>query len=327
MELEPQPYLLITPCRDEAEFLRSTIASVASQTVPPALWVVVDDGSTDDTPEILAQATTELDYLRVIRRHPKRERSVGPGVIEAFNQGLASIDLDDFAFVCKLDGDLEFGPRYFERLLSEFANDPWLGTLSGKTYLREEDGEREERIGDENSHGAAKFYRTACFQDIGGFVPYLGWDGLDGHMCRLKGWKAKSKHDEELKIIHLRRMGSSHISFWHGRKRWGRYKHFIGSSWYYVLAASIYRMFEKPYVASGVGIVAGYLESSIRRTPRFHDSECREEVRRFERECLIRGKRRTLDDYHIRIEQAHPNRARVACSRKVEPKHASAANA
>ncbi|MCO6045347.1 glycosyltransferase family 2 protein [Aeoliella sp. ICT_H6.2] len=316
MDVDSQPYLLITPCRDEAAFLKSTITSVASQTIAPARWVVVDDGSTDETPRILEEAEKQLGFLSVIRRDPNRERSVGPGVIEAFNIGLASVDLDDYAFVCKLDGDLEFGPRYFERLLEEYAQDPWLGTLSGKTFLREEQREWEERIGDENSHGCAKFYRTECFRDIGGFVPFLGWDGIDGHMCRLKGWKAKSMHDPDLKIIHLRRMGSSHVSFWHGRKRWGRYKRFIGSAWYYVLAASMYRMFEKPYFLSGVGIVAGYLESALRRESRFADTACREEVRRFERECLVRGKTRTLADYHARIEQAHPERAKA-------PKHLS----
>ncbi|QDU89351.1 Poly-beta-1,6-N-acetyl-D-glucosamine synthase [Pirellulimonas nuda] len=301
-------YLLITPCRDEADYIRRTLASVASQTTLPAKWVIVDDGSTDATPQILTEAAAAYSFIQVIRFEPGRPRSVGPGVIQAFNEGLAAVNLDQYDYVCKLDADLEFGPRYFERLMEVFEADPWLGTCSGKTYLNDKHGEREEHIGDENSHGCAKFYRTECFREIGGFVPYLGWDGIDGHKCRLQGWKATSLYDPELKILHLRRMGSSHLGFWHGRKRWGRYKHFIGSSWYYVLAASVFRMREIPYVVSGLGIMVGYLQAVLSGAERYEDVACREEIRRFERDCLLRRKSRTLADYHTRIEQAHPER-------------------
>lgn len=301
-------YLLITPCRDEAIYLKATISSVASQTIAPAKWIIVDDGSSDDTPQLLNEAARTYPFIEVIRRERHSERSVGPGVIHAFNAGLRATSLDHFDFVCKLDADLEFGTQYFEKLIAAFEKDAWLGTLSGKTFLRDEWGEREERIGNENSHGAAKFYRVDCFRDIGGFVPHLGWDAIDGHTCRMRGWKAASIHDPDLKIIHLRRMGSSHISFWTGRLRWGRLKHFIGSAWWYVLASSVSRMFERPYMVSGVAIFAGYLQAAFRGTNKFDDADVRCFIRKFEIESLLRGRNRVLNKYHLRVEQSHPER-------------------
>ena len=108
-----QRLVAITPCRDEEAHLEATIKSIAVQTRRPDLWIVVDDGSTDRTPEILAQATREHPFIRVVRREDQGERRVGPGVIDAFYSGLDSIEIEEFDFVCKLDADLELPQRYF----------------------------------------------------------------------------------------------------------------------------------------------------------------------------------------------------------------------
>ncbi len=299
-------YVLITPCRDEAEFLQTTIDSIAAQTVPPTLWVVVDDGSTDATPQILERAKARLPFLRVVQRADRGARAVGPGVVEAFYAGLESIDLDQFDYLCKLDGDLELPPRYFERCLERFEADPWLGNLSGKLYLREGDRLVEERTGDENAVGPAKLYRVACFRDIGGFVRQVSWDGIDGHMCRMRGWIASSVHDSEMQIIHLRLMGSSQHSIWVGRLRWGRGKYFMGSALYYVAAVALYRLFERPFVVGGVGIFCGYLAAWWRGDRRHEDPEYRRFFRRFELSSLLRGKRNTLQRYNERVRREWP---------------------
>src|SRR5690606_17943660 len=127
-------YVLISPCRDEAAYMRRTLDSVAAQTVPPALWVVVDDGSRDQTPAILAEYAARLPYLRVVRREDRGVRAVGPGVIEAFYAGLDTVNLDEFEYLCKLDLDLDLPPRYFEILIQRMEADPRLGTCSGKPY-------------------------------------------------------------------------------------------------------------------------------------------------------------------------------------------------
>ncbi|MCA9288984.1 MAG: glycosyltransferase family 2 protein, partial [Phycisphaerales bacterium] len=186
--------LIISPCRDEQDHIRACIDSVAAQTVRPTLWIIVDDGSTDRTPEILEGAAREYGFIRVVRRDNRGQRSVGPGVIEAFYAGLDAAappgpagdrDLSAFDFLGKFDADLELPPTYFQRCLDEFDRDPCLGNFSGKVYLRDDDGTlTPERMGDENAIGAAKLYRTTCFNDIAGFVRHVGWDGIDGHMCR-----------------------------------------------------------------------------------------------------------------------------------------------
>jgi glycosyltransferase involved in cell wall biosynthesis len=151
-----QRYCLITPCRDEARFIRTTLESTCTQSVLPALWVIVDDGSMDDTPEILEEYARRHEFIRVVRRKDRGARAVGPGVIEAFYEGLSHVDLSEFDYLAKFDGDLEMPPRYFERAMDLMAADPRLGNLSGKLFQRRSDGSLvEERTGDENAVGPA----------------------------------------------------------------------------------------------------------------------------------------------------------------------------
>ena len=116
--------------------MQRTINSMVAQTVRPADWIIVDDGSADDTYDIASRAAREHKWIRVHRRADRGERRVGGGVVEAFNDGLPLVELDDYEYVCKLDGDLEFGPTYFERLIEKFQGDQRLGTASGKCWDR-----------------------------------------------------------------------------------------------------------------------------------------------------------------------------------------------
>ena len=234
--------------------------------------MIVDDGSTDGTPAILAEFAARFDFIEIVKRRDRGRRAVGPGVVEAFYDGLARINLADFDYVVKFDGDLELPPRYFERVMELMEADPSLGNLSGKLFERKADGSLfEERTGDENAVGPIKFYRSACFAAIGGFVREVGWDGIDGHVCRLNGWIAQSVHDPELRIIHLRPMGSSQENIVVGRVRWGRGKYFMGSAWYYVLAAGLYRSIEPPYALAGLAIAFGYFRALLCGHPRYEN--------------------------------------------------------
>lgn len=297
-------YLVISPCRDEEEHVAATIESMAAQTVRPARWVIVDDGSTDRTPQILAEAARAHSWIQVVRRDDRGERAVGPGVIEAFYAGLETVNLDEYEYICKLDADLVLPDGYFGRLIEEFDKDPRLGNMSGKIYLQDNDGRLIlERMGDENAVGAAKFYRTDCFREIGGFARQVSWDGIDGHCCRMNGWVARSENWPELRIIHRRLMGSSHKSVWHGRLRWGRGKWYMGSAWYFVMAVALYRLIERPFIIGGIGILAGYFAAMLSRAPRYGDRAFRRYLRRFELESLLHGKRPTADKYHDAIRR------------------------
>jgi hypothetical protein len=183
--------------------------------------------------------------------------------------------------------------------------DPYLGTISGKVYLRDPAGNMEhERRGDETSVGPSKFYRTRCFQQIGGFVRAVGWDGIDGHMCRLHGWVARSVDEPELRLVHRRQMGSSHKNVFVGRIRAGAGRWYIGSSLPFVLATTLYRMADPPYVVGALLSLYGYLRARLSGAPSFGDEAYRRYLRAYEWDTLLRGKARALERRHQAIRAA-----------------------
>jgi poly-beta-1,6-N-acetyl-D-glucosamine synthase len=273
--------VIVSPCRDEERTLERTLACMRAQTRAPDLWVVVDDGSRDRTPEILRAAQEEIPWLRVVRREDRGFRKLGGGVIDAFYAGLETVDVD-YDFVAKMDVDLEFGANYLKTILGYFARDPKLAAASGKVFRREGSALVEEFMIDDMVAGQFKLYRRAAFEQIGGFVRELMWDGIDFHRARMFGWRTASLPDPELALIHLRLMGSSDKSIWRGRLRWGRGQWFMGSSLPYVVASGVFRMREEPRVIGGLLIIAGYLGAALRLRPRYGDREFRHELRRWQ---------------------------------------------
>lgn len=307
-------YLLVTPCRDEARYARRTLDSILAQTEPPSEWIIVDDGSRDETPAILEEYRARAPFIRVVRRADRGARKVGGGVIEAFDAGLATADTSRFDYLCKLDLDLELPPGYFAGLMDRMEREPRIGTCSGKPYffrpgtdpgrarfpLTDLTDLVSEKTGDENSVGMTKFYRTACFRQIGGFVREVMWDGIDGHRCRQLGWIAVSWDDPELRFVHLRPMGTSDKGFWRGRTRHGYGQWFMGTSPVYMLASAAYRMTRPPLLLGGAGMAWGYLRSMLQRAPRYADSDFRRFLRRYQWECLLRGKQRATEALNAR---------------------------
>jgi len=286
-------YLLISPCRDEAQYLRRTLDSVAAQSVPPTLWIVVDDGSTDETPAILAEYAKRMPYLRVVRRADRGGRRVGPGVIEAFYAGLDIVRMEDFDYLCKLDMDLDLPARYFELLMKRMEDDPRVGTTSGKPWFvhPQTNALEPEICGDEMSVGMTKFYRVACFKEIGGFVREVMWDGIDCHRCRMLGWIAESVDTEALRFIHLRPQGASHKGIWTGRLRKGFGQYFMGTSPLYHLAVAVYHLPAYPALIGSTAMLWGYFRSWLKGLPRYDDLEFRRFLRAYQRTCLRLGKR------------------------------------
>ena len=286
-------YVLVSPCRDEALYMQRTLDSVIAQSIPPALWIVIDDGSTDETPSILERYRSQVPYLRIVRRANRGKRSVGPGVIEAFYEGLQAVSLEDFDFICKLDLDLDLPPRYFELLMARMERNPRIGTSSGKPYFVDPSTGQlvPEVCGDEMSVGMTKFYRVACFREIGGFVRQVMWDGIDCHRCRMLGWIAESLDDEPLRFVHLRPMGSSQQSIWTGRVRMGFGQYFMGTAPLYLLASAAFRLRSHPAIIGSFAMIWGYALSAIRRTPRYDDIKFRNFLRRYQYASLRLGKK------------------------------------
>jgi glycosyltransferase involved in cell wall biosynthesis len=290
--------LVISPCRDEAQFAARTLDSVLAQTVRPARWILVDDGSADETPAILEAYAEQHPFLQIVRRSDRGRRLVGPGVVDAFYAGLELADLEDYEFVCKLDLDLELPPRYFEILLDRLRADPRLGTCSGKPYYRSAHGSLvSEGCGDEMSVGMTKLYRVACFREIGGFVREVMWDGIDCHRCRQRGWRVRAWDEDELRFVHLRPMGSSDKGLLTGRWRHGYGQWFMGTGPLYMLASAVYRMARRPYVIGGIAMFLGYASSWLRGRPRYPDLEFRRFLRRYQRRSLLVGKKRATAEF------------------------------
>jgi biofilm PGA synthesis N-glycosyltransferase PgaC len=286
-------YLLISPCRDEAQYLRRTLDSVAAQSVPPVAWVIVDDGSTDGTRAILEEYARRLPYLRVVRRTDRGRREVGPGVIEAFYVGLKTVRLEEFDYLCKLDTDLDLPVRYFELLMQRMESDRRIGTTSGKPwFVHPQSGALTPEIcGDEMSVGMTKFYRVGCFKEIGGFVREVMWDGIDCHRARMLGWVAESIGHESLRFVHLRPQGSSQKGIWTGRLRAGFGQYFMGTSPLYYLVVALYRLPTHPVLLGSVAMLWGYLRSWLKGLPRYDDLEFRRFLRSYQHACLRMGKR------------------------------------
>ena len=294
-------YLLISPCRDEADYGRRTLESVLRQTVRPAHWLIVDDGSTDGTPELLREYATKHSWITVLRREDRGRRSVGPGVIDAFYAGLEVAHPERFEFLCKLDLDLDLPPRYFETLIERMNAEPRLGTCSGKPYYAVAGkGMVSEGCGDETSIGASKFYRRECFEQIGGFVRGVMWDGIDCHRARMLGWIARSWDEPELRFNHLRPMGSSHKGILHGRVRHGQGQYFMGTGLVYMTASALYRMGRRPWIVGGASMWVGYVGAWMRRAPQLEDAALRAFVRRWQWQCLLRGKARATRELEAR---------------------------
>lgn len=334
-------YCLITPCRDEARFARRTLDAVTRQTVPPTRWVIVDDGSTDETPAILAEYADRFDYITVISRGDRGGRAVGPGVIEAFYAGYDAIDPDDYDYLCKLDLDLDLPRGYFEALMRRMEDEPRLGTCSGKPYFPPrgaEDDDREkggvfdtrdlisEACGDEMSVGMIKFYRTACFTQIGGFVREVMWDGIDCHRCRMLGWIACSWDDPELRFIHLRAMGSSQKGILTGRMRHGFGQWFMGSSLVYMAASAAFRMTRPPVLIGGAAMFWGYLRAMLTRKPRYGDLVFRRFLRRYQAACLRHGKAKATEMLNARQDAVWHDRGDGSPPHTIEARHETTHN-
>lgn len=307
-------YCLVTPCRDEERYARRTLDAVIAQTIRPALWVIVDDGSSDDTPRILAEYAERHPFIRIVRRPDRGDRKLGGGVIDAFYEGYHSVDSSHFDYVCKLDLDLDLPRGYFETLMTRMEADPRIGTCSGKPYFVRHNapaasiefpivntrGLVSEMLADDNSVGMIKFYRTACFQQIGGFVRELMWDGIDGHRCRQLGWIATSWDDPELRFIHLRPMGTSHRNWWTGRVRHGIGQYYMGTDPIYLLASAAFRMTRPPRIVGGLAILRGYFGSMIQRRQRFGDVTFRRFLRSYQRACLLKGRAAATRELELR---------------------------
>jgi glycosyltransferase involved in cell wall biosynthesis len=261
------PYVLVTPAKNEEDYIEGVIKSVASQSVCPVKWIIVSDGSTDRTDQIVRDCAKGLDFIQFIRLDKNRGRNFAAKV-EAFEAGrrlLAGIDYD---IIGNLDADISFEPDYFEYLLARFAENPRLG-VAGTAFL--EDGERYDYrfTNIEHVSGQCQLFRRQCFEQIGGYKPLKG-GGIDWvavTTARMLGWQTRTFTGKT--SHHHRRMGTGNWSGLHLHFKQGQKDYSCGNHPLWEVCRAFYQSLGKPYVLRGLLIMSGYLwaSASIAKRP------------------------------------------------------------
>ena len=255
-------YVVISPVRNEAAFIEKTLRSVTEQTIKPAEWIIVNDGSTDETEALVAPYAKQYDWLRLVNRQDRGYRQRGPGVVEAFYKGFEQITHTDYNIVVKLDGDLSFEPNYFEELLKQFAANPKLGIASGQTYVFDGNEWATTQALHACTQGPTKLYRRECFEAIGGIPRSYGWDGIDDWKARMLGWHTEGF--QHLKVLHHRAEGEA-TGMIKSRIEQGRGGYFMGYHPLYMLARILWRIVTPPYITGSLAMLWGYLSSWLGR--------------------------------------------------------------
>jgi glycosyltransferase involved in cell wall biosynthesis len=270
-------YIVITPARDEEGHIERTITSMVAQTVRPRQWVIVNDGSTDGTAAILDAAARDHDWITAVHRNNRGFRAAGSGVMEAFYSGLDAIEIDDWEFLTKFDADLSFAPEYFEKCLGHFEKNPKLGIGGGIIYNLVDGEEVLEEISMFHVRGATKIYRRTFWEDLGGLVKLPGWDTLDEVKAQMLGWETYSF--PEVKLVQLRFTGDA-AGQWSNWRKNGRASYICGYHPMFIMAKSIRRVVQRPYIVGSLGLLQGYFGAAIRREKQIDDPELIQFVRR-----------------------------------------------
>ena len=279
-------YVLITPARNEADHIEKTIKSVIAQTRLPKRWIIVSDGSTDGTDDIVRKYKPGRPWLELVRLKERSERNFAAKV-EAFNAGYERVRALDFDVIGNVDGDVSFEPDYFDYLLEKFRDVQDLG-VAGTHYIEGDfHSFRDSHINIHHVNGQVQLFRRSCFEDIGGYVPIKG-GGIDWvavTTARMKGWLTYS-YDGRL-FSHHRPMGTAGTSVLGARFHYGKKDYFLGGHPLWQLLRGTFQMAKKPYVVGGAALMAGYVYCWARGVPRsvspelmrFHRGEQMQRIR------------------------------------------------
>jgi biofilm PGA synthesis N-glycosyltransferase PgaC len=299
---ETLKYVIVTPARNEAQFIERTLESVVVQTVLPVKWVIVSDGSTDGTDEIVQRYADQHSWIELVRT-PERTQRDFAGKVHAFNAGYDRLEGSAYSVVVSLDGDISFGPDYFSFLLDQLSNDPALGLvgtpfqeLSGQTYDYR-------FVNIEHVSGACQVFRRECFEAIGGYVPVKGGsiDHIAVISARMKGWKTRTFTEKF--CVHHREIGTAQQNVMTARFKYGAKDYAMGNHPVWELFRSAYQMSKKPRVMGGLALGAGYLWSWVQRVPRPVSEEL---IAFHRREQMQRLKQKFIPASHVDRSIASP---------------------
>jgi glycosyltransferase involved in cell wall biosynthesis len=304
---ESLKYVVITPARNEAQFIELTLESVTNQTVLPRKWVIVSDGSTDGTDEIVKKYVAQHPWIELVRMPERTERHFAAKV-HAFNAGYAKVRGTESDVIVSLDADISFENDYFAFLLEKLSANSALGLvgtpfreLSGGTYDYQ-------FVNIEHVSGACQVFRRECFEAVGGYVPVKGGsiDLIAVITARMKGWKTRTFSEKS--CLHHRAIGTAGRSLLKSRFKYGMKDYSIGNHPMWELFRTARQMALPPVLTGGLALAAGYLWAVVRQVPRpvsrelitFHRREQMQRLSQF-----IRGNRFVTDD-NVKPSQLHP---------------------
>ncbi len=257
-------YLLITPARNEEGSIEKTIQSMIFQTVLPVRWVIVSDGSTDRTDEIVKRYITQYQWIELIRMPEHRDRQFAAKV-QCINAGYERVKGIEYEIIGCLDADISFEKDYLEFLLGKFVEMPELG-VAGTPFV-EESGEiyNYEFTNIEHVSGACQLFRRKCFEDIGGYLPIQsgGIDWVAVTTARMRGWQTRTFTEKV--CFHHRKMGSANSGALLTWVRHGREDYYLGNHPLWQIFRSLYQMTRKPYIIGGAFLFFGYCYALMRR--------------------------------------------------------------
>ena len=299
-------YVLITPAHNEERFIEKTLDSMVAQTLLPLRWVIVDDGSTDRTTEIVERYAARCPWIEFVRRPQHVDRSFA-GKVHAFNAGLARVQSLEFDLIGNLDADLSFDPDYLEFLMLKFCEDPKLG-VAGTPFTEDGgyDSARDSFEGEKHVAGGCQLFRRRCFEDIGGYIPNPagGIDWIAVTTARMKGWKTRSF--PEKRFHHYRTLGTAGKSSWAASFSYGEKDYYLGGSPLWQLFRVVYRATKQPL--DGAALIAGCCWAAGRRMRRpisqelmwFHRCEQMKKLRAIFR-TLLRFEK--VDSFRVAMER------------------------
>ena len=260
-------YVIVIPAKNEEASIANTLESVARQTTPPELCVVMDDGSDDSTPDIIGRYAQDYPFIRHQRLEDKGSYSLGGHVVAVFNRGKEYIDSlgVDYDFIIKMDADLSFDSDIMATLAERLSGDDQWGVISGTPYYYEGDRKIYEISPEWHSHGQFKVYRKAFLDDIGGIPQSLGWDSADNILAMEKGWKTKALRDVHYQMA--RKVGGK-SSLKKGRINHGIGSYLLGYNFGYFLLKATHDLFKPPLVLGSLYMTYGYFKALLTRKGR-----------------------------------------------------------
>jgi biofilm PGA synthesis N-glycosyltransferase PgaC len=259
-------YALITPAHNETQFIELTIKSVVAQTVLPIKWVIVDDGSTDGTGDVVMKYAAVHPWIELVKLPERQERNFA-GKAHAVNAGIKKLAGMHYEVVGNLDADVSFDPDYFVFLMNKFAENPKLG-VAGTAFREGTLAYNYDFVGVEHVSGMCQMFRRECFEDIGGY-PALKSGGIDliaVLSARAKGWETRTFVEKKFEH-HRTQGGASHTGF-RERIHMGRKDYLLGNHPLWELLRSFYQMQNKPYIVGGLMVLSSYFWNSVRRVKR-----------------------------------------------------------